>query len=147
MHSHIYTNTEKAMTYLIDNCIEMQELMKERNFVHIRGVEYLKSYGMVRISGPRRTGHTTTIFNLCESFEKPAVMFPTFAMADNMAPENSKATIYTANSFETRMRGVHHDILFVDCAFSLGKEKENKVLESFYNCSMSYKTPCVVFVE
>lgn len=126
MNRSVWAKTELALRALIQNSLEAQSaegpwIPKEL----LSPMSFLKEICQVRLTGPRRSGHTTAALKVCgEMFDNPLYVALGHEMAkcikntaERMNIDNFAFT--SRRSFKNDTRGRHHDAIIVDPAFDM----------------------------
>jgi hypothetical protein len=151
MNQSIFNRTEMALKYLVQNSLEAQEQPSVQEYRRYdNSPSFLDSWCTVRLAGPRRSGHTTTILRVGrDMFESPLFLFHEKKYADQIRVEHNLKQ-YQCQHFrpiqEEYMRGRKYDAVFVDCAFLLSNEQEDKLRRVFGAASAEYDKRCMIYV-
>ena len=117
----------KSVYQALESLIEITIEMSKKVEIGKDKISYLKEHKTIRLCGPRRSGHTTSIGMATDhfSFDKIAVAIPTGGRRSNFMSREwtvknaHKVTMVngvTSNDFEKALRGRKFDAIFFDGA-------------------------------
>ena len=161
----IWANTYQALTGLIENCYFAQATYPP---AISDNVGYWKEFCTVRMHTARRSGHTTSICKVAhEYFRKALILTYNLDLAqktkkrfeninvdearilktkNRVESGDSKYYFESINSFEN-CQGLDFEAVFVDCAFMLSKQKEDKIYNALAPSMAKYSEKFFIFVE
>ena len=159
----IWDNTYQALTCLIENCYFAQHAYPPATSDNI---SYWKEFCTVRMQTARRSGHTMSICRVAhEYFRKALILTYNLDVAhrtkkrfenineahilkttNRIESGDSKYYFESINSFEG-CRGLDFEAVFVDCAFMLSKQKEDKIYNALAPSMARHSEKFFIFVE
>jgi len=154
-----YNRTYQALSNLYLNCRNMQEDEVIKAFRNTDRLAHAKEFGTISMSGPRRSGHTTSIarllnnltgqwvvmdLNVAMSARKTKIFIPYLDKhnivkytANNITTENLSVDFISINQID-KMRGVQIDGIIVDCAYFVKRKQREELYSTCLPC-MQFK--------
>lgn len=161
----IWDNTYQALTGLVENCYFAQATYPP---AISDNMSYWKEFCTVRMYTARRSGHTTSICKVAHEYFRKALILAynldsaqkikeTFEninvdkahilkTTNRVESLDSKYYFESINSFEN-CRGLDFEAVFVDCAFMLSKQKEDKIYNILAPSMAKHSEKFFIFVE
>jgi hypothetical protein len=145
MKKSVYNRTVRALTGMIQNCLDVQKdpAIKEITSV-FSPVGFINEFCTVKLGGPRRIGHTTSIYHVGRKLfgEDFVVFVPYENQKGHLAHIDPTMKVFTYREAPKLQFGA--TCIFVDNAFFLGAKDKENILR--YAESVLLKTGKVVLV-
>ena len=130
--------TMMAVKLMMLNAIDMQNHLKSR----MTQITCIEDYHVVRVGGPRRSGHSTVINQLTEEYgDDIFVLTVTHDMGRNIQTRN-KASVGSINN----MKGVSCKMIVIDCASIITRDKLQRIYEETFPCMSSAPNPLYLLI-
>jgi hypothetical protein len=165
----MYARTQTALKYLIQNSLDFQrsDFGKDQRKRMGYNTSFIDYYCTVRMTGPRRSGHTTAMFKVGEEmFQRPLYLFHNadaerthkqtyldlFAKKCNECGQPSKKEVATGSfgclhTLVSKMRGRSFDAVLVDCGFFMSRSAQEELRNMSVACSAPFESFCLVYVQ
>jgi hypothetical protein len=149
-----------ALELMVQASIEAQDwMLNEHLHLEKNSLSVLRELCTVKVCGPRRCGHTTSMIGVAyQYFENPVFVVETLSMADHIEkiilqehPSEKLFKIVSVATMDRNLRYTDFDALFVDVAALLSKTKEEQLYDLAIplaeRCFAKHKPFCVVMME
>jgi hypothetical protein len=149
MNETIYGRTESALDMLVQNCIEMQKIVKDKHR-HLDSLAMLNEFCTVKMSGARMMGHTASAIKVAQThFKEIAYVCLNAEQAEHLAERFGldKKRCMGARQAKTRLAGIGLDCIVVDCSFFVAAVQMDEIVEMACHCMAHADAKCLMLIQ